>query len=296
MNEHDDVKVPVVESFLLDNSIIFDPMLSELSFNGKYIKLAYTESKTLQLLIQHAGEIVPREQITEFSWSGRIVTDSSLAKSISNIRKALRELGLNDDSIITIPRIGYRLTCSVLKVIEKNEKMSSSEDEIFIVPDENEQANEDAQGEEVNTVEKSTYADKAFISLRNISTSINIVIVFSSLIMLGLSLYNIFWRIDQDLNKVYLAKGYEIYSLEYFNKSYDVIKPERLVLTDDIKSIISIAPNRTPVFIKKKDDVYNLSFFIKGKGMSFTFAGSNRDVTVCRIKDIFSEGEGICGM
>ncbi|QCG47281.1 winged helix-turn-helix domain-containing protein [Aeromonas schubertii] len=128
-----EVKAIAEGNYLLESCIAFNSVLSELSQNGENIKLAYTESKTLLLLIQHVGEIVSREQITEYSWSGRIVTDSSLAKSISNVRKALRELGLEDDVIITVPRIGYRLICKVIKMEE-----SICQDNIELLASENE--------------------------------------------------------------------------------------------------------------------------------------------------------------
>lgn len=121
---------------LLNGVVVFNPINNELSTNETSIKLAYTESKVLSLLIASENDIVPREKMISFSWDGRVVTDSSLAKSISNLRKALRNLGLEDECIITIPRIGYRSTLSAQIIFNATSSVDldsiySSEDESY---------------------------------------------------------------------------------------------------------------------------------------------------------------------
>lgn len=100
--------------FLISEKIAFNRISCELSHDNKKIKLPYTESK---LLILNKNSVVSREQLIGFSWGDRIVTDSSLAKSISNLRKIFRQLEQADDCIITIPRLGYRFTLQVRPMV-----------------------------------------------------------------------------------------------------------------------------------------------------------------------------------
>ncbi|TQP09984.1 hypothetical protein FLL96_15050, partial [Vibrio cholerae] len=93
--------------------------------------LSHTETRILEILIKNYGNLVNKDEIIEHSWTGRIVAETSLSKSISNIRKIFKECGISDDAIQTIPRLGYRLNLNI-KEIENNEAMtelSSIEDE-----------------------------------------------------------------------------------------------------------------------------------------------------------------------
>lgn len=279
------------EKFILGDDVLFDSVLSELSQNGKDIKLAYTESKALLLLIHHNGEIVPREHITDFAWHGRIVTDSSLAKSISNLRKALREFGLEDDSIITIPRMGYRLTC-VTKIVEELPPTPSNSAVLFDSPLQSEES------EEIYTspvLVPATPRRWSINKLKNLSVPLKTIIILTSICMLAYAGYNVSWRIDQDLNKTFIAKGYEFNTHTIQNRTYQVIKPELLKLTSNLESLISLAPDSSLVFIQKRADVYNISYQVNEKGLSFTFKEENINIATCKIIAALYEGERKCG-
>lgn len=303
MNNNDDVtkdlKIIAEEKFILGDDIFFDSILNEMSQNGKSIKLAYTESKALQLLIHHNGEIVPREHITDFAWHGRIVTDSSLAKSISNLRKALREFGLEDDSIITVPRMGYRLTC-MAKIVEESPSTPSTPStpsNNTLLFDSPLQSEEDA---EIYTSPILVQAPPhryrwATKQLKNLSVPLKTLMVLTSIGMLVYAGYNVSWRVDQDLNKKFIAKGYELNTHTIQNRSYQVIKPELLKLTSGLESLISLAPDGSLVFIQKRADVYNISYQVNEKGFSFTFKDENISIATCKIIEALYEGERKCG-
>src|SRR5690606_23916238 len=58
-----------------------------------------------------AGEVVTKDELLDTVWPGVAVVEGSLPTAVSKLRKALGE---RQDSIIeTVPRVGYRLTCSV---------------------------------------------------------------------------------------------------------------------------------------------------------------------------------------
>lgn len=65
----------------------------------------------MQILVTlHAaqGRVVTRDELLERCWGAVFVAEDSLNRAISEARRALREVGLTDAAIETIPRTGYR--------------------------------------------------------------------------------------------------------------------------------------------------------------------------------------------
>ncbi|WP_181364252.1 winged helix-turn-helix domain-containing protein [Aeromonas sp. HMWF016] len=292
MSEHNDPQMPTDESFLLDNGIMFDPKLNEISYNDKVVTLAHTDSRVLELLICHAGSIVPREQLIKFSWNGRVVADTSLMKSISNIRKAFKDLEISDDCVVTIPRVGYRLACRVLNNIEQQK--SETPPNVHIEVDVDPGINVEDESPKKITVFIDYY--QKIIKGKSFPVKLKYMLIGLSIFLLGYALYNFMWYIDQDLDNDFLRRGYEINNITISNKKYTLIRPEKLMLTDDIKPFISLAPSMTLIYIQKKDGIYNVSYSYKGKSMSFNFSENNKSTAVCRIKTILSDGEHLCVM
>ncbi|ATL91565.1 hypothetical protein CK911_01200 [Aeromonas sp. CU5] len=291
----------VDDCYILADQISFDPILNELTLHEKNIKLAYTEGRTLLLLIHHAGDIVPREKIIDFSWAGRVVTDSSLAKSISNIRKALREFELNEDSIITVPRIGYRLTLRVSVDVNRRDTIANSED---MHSSDTESLNDLTPTEKQPYINKDSlshkkYQPKGLVSTIYMRPSKKSMQIFSSLItsiMLLLSGYNLLFRIDQDLSQSFISPGYEKIGVKILGKTYEVIKPSSMTVDEDTKSIIKLGATSTITFIQRSHGIYNVSYLLNKNSMSFTFKEQDIERAKCKIKDILSEGERICAM
>lgn len=63
----------------------------------------------LGVLIERAGEIVPKDEIIAAVWPGRVVEDSNLTVQISALRRALYQGRPNGRCIQTVPGRGYRL-------------------------------------------------------------------------------------------------------------------------------------------------------------------------------------------
>jgi TolB-like protein/DNA-binding winged helix-turn-helix (wHTH) protein/Tfp pilus assembly protein PilF len=79
---------------------VFDP-------HGNEIALRHQSREVLILLAKKPGQTVTREMLMSEVWSGRAVTDDSVAQCIAEIRRAV-----GDDEkreIETVPREGYRL-------------------------------------------------------------------------------------------------------------------------------------------------------------------------------------------
>lgn len=72
---------------------------------------AIIEPRVMQVLLallDARGEVLSREALLEQCWSGTIVGDDAINRTIAEIRRALRESG-STISVETIPRIGYRI-------------------------------------------------------------------------------------------------------------------------------------------------------------------------------------------
>ncbi|MEC7471593.1 MAG: transcriptional regulator, partial [Pseudomonadota bacterium] len=87
------------------HSVRIEPMMSEL--------LAY--------FCHHQGVVVSKEQLLDDVWHGRYVSDNSIAKLVTKLRKALGDDARNPMYIATIPKRGYRLVAPVEQISEPSE-------------------------------------------------------------------------------------------------------------------------------------------------------------------------------
>ena len=82
--------------------------------DGAAIPLAPKALRTLLTLVEHAGEVVTKQQLLETVWPDSFVEDTGLTRNISVIRQALGEDG--EQFIVTVARLGYRFTAQVERI------------------------------------------------------------------------------------------------------------------------------------------------------------------------------------
>ena len=70
-------------------------------------------ASTLLYLIEHAGELVSREEMLRVLWPGRVAEEANLSQAVSAVRKALATDGDTTEWILTVPGKGYRFTGQV---------------------------------------------------------------------------------------------------------------------------------------------------------------------------------------
>ncbi|ODP32480.1 winged helix-turn-helix domain-containing protein [Pandoraea sp. ISTKB] len=75
------------------------------------VPLGAAAGRCLQVLLEADGEIVTKKTLLAQGWEqyGAVVSDNNLSQSIVRIRKALQQLGADPSTLITLPRIGYRI-------------------------------------------------------------------------------------------------------------------------------------------------------------------------------------------
>lgn len=89
----------------------FDEASWVLRVGGAQVALEGKPLEVLHELLLRAGEVVTKDEILDAVWPGVTVVEGSLATAVSKLRKAF---GTRQENIIeTVPRVGYRLGCSV---------------------------------------------------------------------------------------------------------------------------------------------------------------------------------------
>ncbi|MGL4858864.1 MAG: winged helix-turn-helix domain-containing protein [Enterobacteriaceae bacterium] len=80
--------------------------------SGEKRRLGEYQIKLLDVLLQHAGKILSREELTHLVWERRVIGNNSLPNAIYALRCALEDDGKKQMIIQTIPRKGYILDAS----------------------------------------------------------------------------------------------------------------------------------------------------------------------------------------
>jgi DNA-binding winged helix-turn-helix (wHTH) protein len=94
----------------------FDPLERLLLRDGKPVQLAPRVFDTLLALIENSGRLVGKEELMSKLWPDTFVEEATLARNISDLRKALGESTGNHKFIETVPKRGYRFTADVKSI------------------------------------------------------------------------------------------------------------------------------------------------------------------------------------
>jgi TolB-like protein/DNA-binding winged helix-turn-helix (wHTH) protein/Flp pilus assembly protein TadD len=82
--------------------------------SGSDVELRPLAFDALGFLVRHAGRVVTKDELIAAVWPGLVVTDDSIARCISDIRRALGDV--EQKIIKTVPRRGYILAVAATKV------------------------------------------------------------------------------------------------------------------------------------------------------------------------------------
>ncbi len=106
------------KTYTINGIITFIPQRGALILiadETKTVSLNMPASRCLLLLIKQDGKTVARETFFEEVWikHGSQVTSNGFYQNISLLRRAFKELGMEGDIIITLPRVGVRLDATI---------------------------------------------------------------------------------------------------------------------------------------------------------------------------------------
>nr|WP_314417961.1 transcriptional regulator [uncultured Erwinia sp.] len=84
---------------------------------GEQRRLGEYQLKLLQVLAEHAGETLTREELTNLVWERRVIGNNSLPNAIHALRLALEDDGKQQRIIKTVPKKGYILEAEFCQFI-----------------------------------------------------------------------------------------------------------------------------------------------------------------------------------
>lgn len=99
----------------LDNLILFQSNLfdyrkgSIVMKNGNEIFMEHRLKELFLILLKNKDDFVSREKLMAFVWKDVVVTEQSITKAISDLRKFFIKNDIENLNITTVSKIGYKL-------------------------------------------------------------------------------------------------------------------------------------------------------------------------------------------
>lgn len=93
--------------------LLIDAQARELTVDDESLPLEPRAFDLLVYLVQNSDRAVPKDELIDEVWRGRVVTDGVLYRSVKLVREALRALGDPSQILRTVHRVGYRFTAEV---------------------------------------------------------------------------------------------------------------------------------------------------------------------------------------
>src|SRR5215813_1345618 len=108
----------------------FDPHAGELRKAGIRIRVQHQPLKLLEILLEHPGEVVTREELRSRIWPDQSFGDFDQAVNIAiaKLRGVLGDAADNPRFIETIPRRGYRFIAEVVVLPRDSGKTKRAQD------------------------------------------------------------------------------------------------------------------------------------------------------------------------
>ena len=99
-------------------SFRFYPLKHRLLRDGEPVHVPPKAMDALLVFVQNPGKMLERELLMQAVWADTFVEDANLTVAVSQLRKALGQMGETEEYIETLPRIGYRFLADVRVVRE----------------------------------------------------------------------------------------------------------------------------------------------------------------------------------
>jgi DNA-binding winged helix-turn-helix (wHTH) protein len=93
--------------------------------DGTIVRLTPKAFDLLLILVQNTGHVLAKNELMKAVWHDSFVEESSVARTISTIRRALDESKGHYHYIETVPRRGYRFVGTVREVADDSQRPSS---------------------------------------------------------------------------------------------------------------------------------------------------------------------------
>lgn len=111
--------------YLISEKIIFNPVSGILQKNEADDVISLPEPATLILavLVENPGTVLSRNTIMEAAWEphGLTMSGNNLNNYLSVIRHSFQNLGIREEIIKTLPRVGLLMTAEIHRLDMPNE-------------------------------------------------------------------------------------------------------------------------------------------------------------------------------
>jgi DNA-binding winged helix-turn-helix (wHTH) protein/TolB-like protein/Tfp pilus assembly protein PilF len=121
-------------SFYLGDWLV-QPSLDRISRNGETVHVRAKVMDLLVFLAQHQGEVISKDRLLQGVWGTDALSESSLSRSMAELRHALEDDADQPSLIETIPKRGYRVIGPVIPMTE------------FVIGPSNARSSEAAEGQ-----------------------------------------------------------------------------------------------------------------------------------------------------
>lgn len=113
--------------YLINNTFNFDDLDGSIKnvTTEETINIPVTAVIILACILKHRGETLQREVLFEDVWEkyGQIPSNNTLTQYISLIRKSFQRLGLTDELIVTVPKVGFYISSEIDVIYETCEEI-----------------------------------------------------------------------------------------------------------------------------------------------------------------------------
>ncbi len=109
------------------NDVEFSQQQQTLIYKQKTVRIEPMMSELLAYFCRHQNKVITKEQLLDDVWHGRSVSDNTVSKLITKLRKALQDDSRNPKFITTLPKKGYRFVASVKPIEDSSTSHSQQE-------------------------------------------------------------------------------------------------------------------------------------------------------------------------
>ncbi|MGI0115702.1 winged helix-turn-helix domain-containing protein [Zooshikella sp. RANM57] len=249
-----------MQSGSIVKNIQFNTNRSTLTFDNEHCYLNHSELRALEFFLTKPNQVINKEELKSYIWGRSLVTDSSLTKTIAKLRGHISYLTAENDIVVTIPRIGYKLVLdriNILLVTDANNTIATTNNIKYLY----------------------TYIERYKF-------------ILASVVLLLFSVLN-FYTAFPSIPKGYINEAYQLKKYTHKRRIYSFItKKETQIDNLLLKKLISIPCNCT-YFIEKRADTFLISFFDSNthKGNSLIMPENELQQAITKIKKEFPPDE-----
>ncbi|NRD72555.1 winged helix-turn-helix domain-containing protein [Shewanella sp. VB17] len=96
-------------NYILGNQVVFDKLKREITDKDTVVNIGGREAAILSMLYDNGNQVLRKDEINQHVWGKVFVSETSLTKAVSNLRKSLAQFNDISCEIKTIPKEGYML-------------------------------------------------------------------------------------------------------------------------------------------------------------------------------------------